>query len=309
MRESVPGSVFAAMFRHVRERALLKIPMARKAIVNQAAQDFLLATVRRFGTDDAAVSKTLREVSRLGILEEFNQAVLQDAGVARVIGSGSVLDIIEQEYAGNWLGRAFKSVPRKEALDILRTGQNSFAATPGEYRRYGMWRSLADFGQVCKARPMMSALVIGSVAALGHRYPFLGGASGILIMAWSSTATLIHELLARKNTPRKSMPMSEKRAEHYIRSGENITAFLLTASGADGIWKGTVNGLRAFRNTTGALKEMNPLSRWLKASWAATKSELQEEKMSLFEGLRFVAGLFDNVLLPFNWLADKMGKN
>ncbi|HEY9685856.1 MAG TPA: hypothetical protein V6C52_02645 [Coleofasciculaceae cyanobacterium] len=158
-----------------------------------------------------------------------------------------------------------------------------------------------DFGLVCKARPVMSALVIGSVAALGHRYPFLGGASGVLIMAWSSVATLIHELLARKNTP-----MNEVRAEHYIRSGENITAFLLTASGADGIWKGTINGLRAFRNTTGALRELNPLSRWMKASWAATKSELQEEKMSLFEGFRFVAGLFDNVLLPFNWLADKL---
>ncbi|HEY9685857.1 MAG TPA: hypothetical protein V6C52_02650 [Coleofasciculaceae cyanobacterium] len=78
------------MFRHARERGLLAIPLARQAIVNQAAQDFLLATLKRFGTDDAAVSKTLREVSRLGILNEFNQAVLGAAGNQKN-GAGSVL--------------------------------------------------------------------------------------------------------------------------------------------------------------------------------------------------------------------------
>lgn len=293
--------MFSALFKGSHKAKLLRNPLTRQVIVQQYAQDFWDATAGRFGTDDEKVKSLLVDARHLGILAEMDQAV---TGLNRQKGfhiQGGIEGLLKHDLAGNWLERFFMQAPLKETLDYLHTGRNLYRSTSGEYRRYGMWRSLVDFATVCKNSPVMSGIVIGAVAWLGHRYPFLGGASGMVIMAWSSTASLIHELKARR-----APLMDSQKAEHYIRSGENIMAFLLTVSGADGIWRGTVNGLKQFQHTSETMKKMNSVSRLATRTWNATKAELHENKMSVFEAIRFVMGLFDNVLLPFNWLADKL---
>jgi len=270
----------------------------------QLAASFCKATLEKTGTHDAALKPILQQVHRLGIQQEFQAAVVIEAQRHGRKVKGAA-DIIEREFGGNPLERFFKNAPRKEHLDYLVHGHNRYRATPWEYRLYGMYRSLADFLFVCKKHPVMSAGVIGSVAWLGHRYPFLGAISGVAILAWSAVFSLKHELQALE-----SPAMNSRKAEHYQNSGENMAAFLITALGAKGIHEGTVNGFKqgsiAFK-TAPNKTALQGIQAGLKSTWVAIKSTLpQENKMSPVEAFLFVSGLFDNVLLPFNWLADKM---
>jgi hypothetical protein len=216
--------------------------------------------------------------------------------------------------------KLFKRAPRKEALDYLSVGRNTYRANSWDYRMYGMYRSLADFANVCRAHPVMSAGVIGSVAVLGGVFPFVGAVSGIAIMGWAGGFTLLHEIKAAKQGEK----MNAEKAEHYQSSGENLAAFLLTASGIKGIKEGRKMGMDAWKGATEASRKTNNwVTRQGKGLSAAVKQidpaaipgflqtklavkPHQGSEQNLFDRFLFVVGLFDNVLLPFNWLADKL---
>lgn len=265
---------------------------------------FCKATLEKAGTQDNVLKPILEEVHRRGVQREFHVAVVSEAKRhGRNIQDAS--DIIEREFGGNPFERIFKNAPRKEHLDLLAYGRNRYHASAWDYRLYGMYRSVADFLYVCKKHPVMSAGVIGSVAWLGHRYPFLGAISGVAILAWSAVFSLKHELQASQLST-----MDANKAEHYQYSGENMAAFLITALGAKGIHEGTINGFKqggqVFRRMP-KTTAIESIKAGASSTWSAIKSTLpQEHKMSPVEAFLFVSGLFDNVLLPFNWLAEKM---
>lgn len=316
----------------------------RQATAQALAKQFCAATLeKRFGTDEQQVLQILQDVHREGVKPEFELAVINEARRhGEIVNDAS--EIIQDEFKGNVFEHWFKTAPRKEALDYMATGRNQYRGSGWDYRRYGMYRSLADFASVCKEYPIMSATVIGAVAALGGIFPFLGAISGVAIMGWAGAFTAVNEIQAA----RKGKAMNAEKAEHYMASGENMAAFLLTASGFHGIRDGNKMGVAAWRNALNA-KE-NQSASWLvrhgnglKAAikevdsdaipdWARTvyskikgvspkapssaavryghapKSTDAKEHWTLAWSKRFlfVVGLFDNVLLPFNWLADQL---
>jgi hypothetical protein len=133
----------------------------------------------------------------------------------------------------------------------------------------------------------------------------LGAVSGVAILAWSSAFSLKHEIQAMQIPA-----MNARKAEHYRDSGENMAAFLITALGGKGIHEGTINGFKQGHTAFRALPKTTALQSakaGLSSTWTAISSKLpQEHKMNPVEAFLFVSGLFDNVLLPFNWLADKI---
>ncbi len=291
----------------------------RQKRATQLTRDFCDATLgKRFGSDEQKVLETLKAVSQEGLQPEFEVAALNEARRHGRIYN-QVSDVLHDELASNGLMKLFKRAPRKEALDYLSVGRNTYRATGWDYRAYGMYRSLADFANVCRAHPVMSAGVIGSVAVLGGVFPFVGAVSGIAIMGWAGGFTLLHELKAAKLGPK----MNAEKAEHYQSSGENMAAFLLTASGIKGIKEGRKIGMDAWKGASEANKNSSWAIRHGKGMSAAVKqidpdaipgflqSKLaikphQGSDQNLFDRFLFVVGLFDNVLLPFNWLADKL---
>jgi hypothetical protein len=262
----------------------------------KAAEDFCKATLdTSFGTDLQTVKKVFKEVYENNAHASFDAAVAERAKQDGYSVNNAV-EVLDRKFNG--ILKPFMQVPRKECMDILLHGKNLYRSTPMEYRMRGMWTAISDFLTVCKKHPVMSSAVIGSVAYFGGTYPFLGAISGIMIMAWAGAVTLINELKARK------LPgMDEKKAECYLQSGENIMAFLLTFSGVDGIYSGAKNGLSVFAKTAPDLKNMNAFNNILIRSWAAIASKLKHGEEV---GLRFVVGLFDNVLLPFNALSERL---
>jgi hypothetical protein len=117
--------------------------------------------------------------------------------------------------------------------------------------------------------------------------------------------TTLHEILARQHGLTKA-----DRAAHYKASGENMAAFAITSIGGKGIKEGLQNGMKVYRSTVSEgsrLQEVNGLSRSMSGLWQASKARpTGEHKTNALESFLFVSGLFDNVLLPFNWLADKV---
>lgn len=278
------------------------------------AKKFCKATLEtRFGTDEQKVLDVLRQVHQQGVKPEFEIATLNEARRhGKIFNNAS--EIIQDEFAGNVFEKIFKNATRKEALDYLALGRNTYQATAGDYRLYGMYRSLADFGAVCKQHPAMSAGIIGAVAYLGAKYPFLGGISGIGIMGWGSAMSVINEVKAA----RRPQKMDALKARQYMASGENLAAVLITAIGTHGIIEGNQLGKAAIQGVK-ASKNMNPAHKFLKqASAAITATEKKyphviphdsDSKLKLVKTALFVSGLFDNVLLPFNWAAEKLSAN
>jgi hypothetical protein len=267
--------------------------------VSQAAEEFYKATLdMNFGTDLEVVKKVFKEVHQNNAQEAFDLAISKRAKADGHSIKNSI-EVLEKKFNG--FLKPFMQVPRKECMDILLHGKNLYRSNAMEYRLRGMWTAISDFLTVCKKHPVMSGLVISSVGYFGGTYPFLGAISGILIMAWASAVILMNELKAKK------IPfMNAEKAEHYLQSGENIMAFLLTFSGVDGIFSGAKNGLSVFAKTTPKIQKSNFVNQLVMRSWNATISKLKHGEEV---GLRFVIGLFDNVLLPFNSLSDQLNKS
>lgn len=312
--------------------------LIRHSKAQTLAKAFCEATMgQRMGSDEKKMLHVLKAVQEEGVRPEFEKAVVNDARRhGKIYNSASA--IVQDELAGNFWERKFKNAPRKEALDYLKYGKNTYRATGWDYRLYGMYRSLADFTAVCKEYPVMSAGVIGAVAVLGGLFPFLGAASGIGIMGWTTLFSAKNEIQAAQ----KGEVMNQEKAEHYKASGENIAAFLLTASGMHGIKGGSELGVSAWSKAADAKKGANFLSRhasglkaavtkvdenaipqWASNGWAKFKTSIKGQPKTTApfgsvpkksenglidwanRGL-FVVGLFDNVLLPFNAVADKI---
>lgn len=294
----------------------------RNQMAQHLAARFCEASVNRWGTDEVEVKETLKEVARQGVRQSFQAAVLAHAH-QKGLPVKSVEEIIDRELAGNFMLRAFKSAPHKECQDLLRWGRNTHRPTPWEYRRYGMYRSLADFVNLCKKHPVMSFAVIGAVSVLGHLYPFFGATSGIVLMGWAGVMSVVNEIKA-SNRPR----MNDRKAENYTQSGENMAAILMTLPGFHGIKDGTEAGFKAWGNVMEATQSVpkglasglwkaislrnNKADEILAKGGKPSSVDLTEKKQGdpkwlyiIKRGL-FVAGLFDNVLLPFNAIADEL---
>jgi len=73
-----------------------------------------------------------------------------------------------------------------------------------------------------------------------------------------------------------------------------------------GIKAGSLNGIEqaatAFKTRPNTMSPIVGALKGGKTAITATASE--KHKTNLLEGVLFVSGLFDNVLLPFNWLDD-----
>ncbi|MDX2083822.1 MAG: hypothetical protein SFZ03_00335 [Candidatus Melainabacteria bacterium] len=274
---------------------LLSVPFEPDTLA--LAERFANATWRMPGIEVEDVQKIFSQVNQTRRWALFNQAAVQKAWMdGRPFHN--VVEVVSQELAGNSLSRFFNRAPLLSCMDAWLYGQDTYRAKPSDYRLRGMWTSIADFLSVCKQHPVMSSVVIGSVGYFGAKYPFLGGASGALILAWSATASLLNEYRARH-----VVGMTPQKAEYYRQSGENLMAFLLTLSGVDGIYKGVVNGLKAFRAVPAARSSAFAMDQLPLRLWSATKAKLKHGEET---GIRFVLGLFDNVLLPFNALAEKL---
>jgi hypothetical protein len=300
----------------------------KQKTVNLLADKFCKATVEQIGADEQEMKKTLRQVTRLGLQREFDEEVRRLAWEKENKIVNGAADVVESELGGNTINRFFRGAPLQECRDIMRTGRNPYHVTPWQYRRYGMYRSVADFVDMCKKHPFISFPVIGAVAYLGDKFPYLGAASGLALMAWSVGASAVHEFQVRHHRG-----MDATTAAHYEQSGENMAAFLMTIPGIHGIDEGVRAGRGAFKQVfSDSVNWKNFLPKSLtglkKATTLAKNSpeyttavqlgkspeRLEKEKNKkpdhwivrvIKRGL-FVTGLFDNVLLPFNWVADQM---
>lgn len=278
------------------------------------AKAFCRATVEaRFGTDEKKVLHVLQRVNHKGLKPEFERLVLEEVRRHGKLFS-SVQEMIQAEFAGNPFERRFKNAAYQEALDSWALGQNTYRGTGWDYRLYGMYRSVADFVAVCRQHPAMSAGIIGAVAFLGAKYPFLGGLSGLGIMGWGTAATVSSEVKAAQHPPR----MDATKAEHYTASGENLAAVLITALGFHGIKDGTLLGKAAIQSVQAPTgQQRNPFHRLGQKALAAITATEQKypgvvphDQTGAGKWVKttlFVSGLLDNVLLPFNWAADKLG--
>ncbi len=278
------------------------------------AKTFCRATVEaRFGTDEKKVLQILERVNRKALKPEFERAALDEARRHGKLFS-SVSEMIQAEFAGNPFERRFKNAAYQEAMDSWMSGRNHYRGTGWDYRLYGMYRSVADFVAVCRQHPAMSAGIIGAVAFLGAKYPFLGGLSGLGIMGWGTAAAVNSEVKAAQHSPR----MNAAKAEHYTASGENLAAVLITALGIHGIKDGTLLGKAAIQGVQASnTQKVSPVKAfWQKAAAAITATEqkypgvVPHDQTGAGKWVKttlFVSGLLDNVLLPFNWAADKLG--
>jgi hypothetical protein len=269
----------------------------QQAFVQQLSNQFANATWRMAGTNTVQVKEVLKKVHDSQSLPAFNKTLAATAWQEGRLLPNAVA-VLNEELAGTEFSRLVKRASLLESMDALLYGKNSYRARPWDYRLLGAWSALTNFWDVCKQHPVMSSLVIGSVAYFGGKYPFLGGISGVGIMGWSGVAMAAYEHKASKNPG----AMNTEKAEAYLESGENAMAFLLTASGGDGIVKGVLNGAKVFAEATNGVKAQGVLARWLLPLTQACKATMQEGE---HVGLRFVVGLFDNVLLPFNWAAEQ----
>jgi len=292
------------------------------------ADRFCSDSIRRFGADEHGMKLILKQVARQQLQPTFNVAVrnlaLQQGLLVRDAG-----EVVDQELGGNAITRFFKKAPRQACHDYLDLGRNTHASTHWEYRRYGMYRSGSDFVGLIKRHPAVSLSVIAAVSYLGNRFPFIGAASGIALMAWGGIVSAVSEYKASK------LPyMNGRKAALYEKSGENLAAILLTMPGYHGIAEGMKGGVAQIKKTANLPEHADSVFKYFNALWDATKLDKDsvsyrnwsqgraenaktKEQLDLEERQQsgwmnaanralFVAGLFDNVLLPFNWLADKL---
>jgi hypothetical protein len=275
--------------------------------VSEASRAFLNATLARSGTDYGQVTSVLSWARQHQALEKLDAVILQRRGLAE--GPHPVASILAKEFYSNPVSAWWKQAKIQEVMDTLQTGAPTYRQTPWDYRRFGMWKCLADFFSICKRHPLVSSIIIALVGYYGGKYPFIGGFSGAIIMGLSALGLWKSERLARQVPG----PMGAAKAEHYITSGENLADFLLTAFGADGIaqscWQGGKVFLSPLPKARAAWQMHTPVA-WLRRLWRATTFQLTNQaRMNAFQSFRFVIGLFDNVIMPFNWAAEKIQHN
>ena len=277
-------------------------PFYRDMAIFNYAQVFYGLTAGKTDQDEDRLKLLCMQVRENGVADAFNRDVV---GLAKRNGLDitSTEAIIDQEFGRHSPERFFKSALRKNLKNCLDGGQRK--ASPWEYRRYGMWRAVADFFGVCRDYPVMSAGVVGLVAYFGHKYPFLGGISGSMIIAWGFLASLANEWKARLKPSN-----AQDKSAYYVRSGENLAAALITCLGLKGIVHGSINGVEDAKAAITALPNATRPKKLLSATTTAiTATSKEKHKTTLLESALFVSGLFDNVLLPFNWLADTLKKS
>jgi hypothetical protein len=263
---------------------------------DKLAMQFANATWRRVGVDEGAVKTVLAQVHQTQQAPAFEatlQTLMQQDG--RVFANAQA--VLQHKWAGNMVSLAFNRAPLKETGDIYHTGVNHHTGSPWEYRLRGVWLSLANFMQMCRQYPVMSTVVIAATSYFGGKYPFLGGASGLGIVGLAAGGIAHHELKAKQQGP----GMSAEKANHYQTSGENLSALLLTMSGIDGIVEGAWQGVKAMHAPVAA--SATPLVQQAIRLWNGIKMTMPGGHPM---GPRFVLGLLDNVLMPFNAMAKKL---
>lgn len=271
------------------------VPALRAAFAQNQADAFCRATVEKWGVDETAVKEVLTTVNQSGVRPEFEMAVkvrLASAGESMA----SVDDVLTHEFAGDILDRTFKKTSLAETQDLWRSGQITYRSSPWQYRLRGMWGALEHFGNVVKQYPIASTTAIVLVTLLGHRFPFVGGLSGAVIFALSAGMTAKNEYKAFQLAG-----MGAEKSTYYRESGESLTALLLSVVGIDEIYKALRCGGTAFAEAKSA-------GLWRQTTAALNAVPKEGEGSSAFGLIRFVTGLLDDALIPFNWVADKLGK-
>ena len=259
------------------------------------ADVFADATWRQPGVNEHQVKRVLKFVHDRQEHAAFDAAVAQ---LARQDGRtfANAQTVLERKWLGNPVGNLFNQAPVKDAADVYLTGTNQHRAKPWEYRTRGMWLSVANFLDVCRQYPVMSAAVVAATAYLGGKYPFLGGASGLAIIGAAGTG------IAQSEHQAKRAGNNAEKAHAYKQSGENLAALLLTLSGIDGILAGTWQGVKAIQ--TGAVTASHPqVIQLAQRLWNGVKMTMPGGHHM---GIRFVVGLLDNVLMPFNSVAKNL---
>jgi hypothetical protein len=258
--------------------------------VAHSAEQFYQATLGMTGTDIEKTKAILKHAHQQGNLPALKQAIVQKAR-QEGFAVNDTLDILHHEFSNNALKRVFKAAPRQSVMDVYNTGQDQYRASKMQYRLFGMWRAIANFLTVSKQYPLMSGAIIGLVAHYGGKYPFLGAFSGVGILGWSGAN------MARQEWRARGPGMTAEKAEALVSSGENLTAFALTASGGDGIYKVMAESVNRLKAAPLSAKNLfNIVGMQLNA----------HDAMGGLQSLRFVMGLFDNVIPPFNAVANRL---
>ena len=270
--------------------------------VSQAALQFCQATLeKKHGCDEKAIQRICQAVHQQGLQQEFETRVEEQAN-SLGYPTLTVPEILEKKILHNPLLKPFKQADYKECLDYWQNGRNTFQVSPTEYRLSGMLRSFTDFFGMIKKNPAASVGVIGTVAYVGHKKPLLGALAGLAILVSSATSAVRNEIKARQIPE-----MNERKAECYRNSGESFMAFLLTLTGADGIYQGAMNGMKTFSQVAPEVQQATQLpSMFLRAKNAILAEMPVGHDMSPFTAFRFVLGLFDEALMPSNWVAGKL---
>jgi hypothetical protein len=269
------------------------------------ADSFYKATLGKRGRDEETVKKVLKTVYQQGRRFEFEQAVLQ---LARAQGNAvtGVEAILQQELAGNAFDKFVLKAPLTECQDLWRHGQETYRATPWDYRVRGMWGALQHFAHVIKSHPVISLGAMGGLTAIGHFRPVIGAVSGTAIMGISALSSINNEVKAFKH------PLTDlEKVGYYQKSGENLTAFLLTLVSAEGIYKSLTAGYKA--GVEAARLASTLPNAGLKKPYQIWKGLMHQagehEKMDYRQFGMFVLGLLDDSLLPFNWVSEKLQKS
>lgn len=262
-----------------------------------AADELASASWRKVGTDMDKVKQILEAVHQNNAEAAFNQAVSR---LAKREGKPytTAQEALRGELQGNPVKGFFNQAPMQEVEDLLSQGKNTYRPSGLQYRLRGMWNAVEDFFNVWNQHKVAGTLTMAVVAMAGRKLPFLGGLAGGAILVCSSLMMGFHELKA-KTTP----GMDQEKARHYEKSGENLTAFLMTMLGWDGIKRELQSGLKVAKETTPALEGMSAPGKFFNRLWQAVKIRSGPEHKP--EGWRFVVGLFDDVLMPFNHVAEK----
>lgn len=267
------------------------------------ADRFYAAAVENHWADDHELKKVLQTVQQQRLHREFQAAVNWEL---KLDGRPpqSVENLLTASFDSNPVEKIVFKASRDECLDIWRRGNPTYRSHSLSYRLRGMWASLEHFGHVIKEHPVPSLAIMGGVALLGKMKPMLGALSGTAIMLISGASVLKHELHAAEIPA-----MNEHKAEHFKKSGENLTAFLLTLLGIKGMDK-------TYRSGYEVLKQPLPLSGQKVGRFPMLgrlkqvllhKDELNP--MTPKELFMFVLGLADDSLLPFNWASHKLNQD
>ena len=191
----------------------------------------------------------------------------------------------------------------KEMVDVYRHGEKRYRGKPGEYVRNGMWNSIATFLGMYKRYPLMStAVTVGAGVIFGFPLQFLGALWGVGIIGFSALG-IGTELYKASKIPK----MNEEKAEHLKRVGENIDSLVITSIGGQGIVQGIESAIKSGANGFKAMRHLGAFHQWNKAVWDALWSPAPAGMGPLATFL-FVSGLFDNVLEPFNNIANKLNE-